>query len=152
MSPVAEVDFVGAGWAFPVRADATGNIALVRGEREVEQAVRLILGTAPGERAMRPEFGCAIHNHVFGIANPATAGQIAADVRSALQRWEPRIRVEDVQVGFDAVDLGRVHVEVSYTVLGRNDRRNLVFPFYVIPDHEPVPGAGERPVQLPGRS
>jgi phage baseplate assembly protein W len=136
-----EVDFVGAGWAFPIATDATGGIALVVREREIEQAIRLILGTAPGERPMRPEFGCRIHEHVFGPANASTAGQIAYDVRTALQRWEPRIDVEDVQVSFDAHDLGRLHVDVRYTILGRNDPRNLVFPFYVIPEHEPVAAA-----------
>lgn len=144
-----EVDFVGAGWAFPVSTDATGGIALVAREREIEQAIRLILGTAPGERPMRPEFGCRIHDHVFGPANASTAGQIAYDVRSALQRWEPRIEIEDVAVSFDAHDLGRLYVDVRYAIVGRNDPRNLVFPFYVIPDHESVAGASTDSVALP---
>ena len=76
-------------------------------EREVEQAIRLILGTALGERPMRPEFGCRIHDHVFGPANGATAGQIAYDVREALERWEPRIVVLEVGVGFDRIEAGR---------------------------------------------
>ena len=91
-------DFIGAGWAFPPTTDATGGIALVTREREIEQAIRLILGTARGERPMRPEFGCRIHDHVFGPANGATAGQIAYDVREALERWEPRIDVLEVGV------------------------------------------------------
>lgn len=133
-----EVDFVGAGWAFPVGTDATGGIALVVREREIEQAIRLILGTAQGERPMRPEFGCRIHDHVFGPANASTAGQIAYDVRSALERWEPRISVEDVHVSFDGHEAGRLYVDVRYVIVGRNDPRNLVFPFYVIPDHESI--------------
>jgi hypothetical protein len=147
-----DTDFIGAGWAFPVRADAAGNIALVTGEREIDQAVRLILGTAPGERPMRPEFGCAIHHQVFGIANPATAGQIAADVRSALNRWEPRIRVDEVRVDFEATATGRVHVDVAYTILARNDPRNLVFPFYVIPDHDDLPAPDGPSPELPART
>ena len=103
-------------------------------EREIEQAIRLILGTACGERPMRPEFGCRIHDHVFGPANAATAGQIAYDVREALERWEPRIEVSDVGVSFDAIDSGVLYVDVSYLIRGPNDPRNLVFPFYVIPD------------------
>ena len=129
-------DFIGAGWAFPVGTDATGGIALVAREREIDQAIRLVLGTAKGERPMRPEFGCRIHDHVFGPANAATAGQIAYDVREALERWEPRIAVEDVSVGYDEIESGRVHVDISYLILGTNDPRNLVYPFYVIPDEE----------------
>ena len=129
-------DFVGAGWAFPVTTDATGDIALVVREREVEQAICIILGTSRGERPMRPEFGCRIHDHVFGPANGATAGQIAYDVREALERWEPRIVVRDVGVSFDEIMSGKVYVEVNYVIADSNDPRNLVFPFYVIPDHE----------------
>lgn len=145
--------FVGAGWAFPLRTDPTGSIALVVREREIEEAIRLVLGTAPGERPMRPEFGCRIHDLVFGPANASTAGEIAAEVRAALERWEPRIEVQDVQVVFDAAATGTVYVDLHYAVLGVNDRRNLVFPFYVIPDHPSellersgapdLPGTGE---------
>lgn len=129
-----EVDFVGAGWAYPLGTDATGGVALVAREREVEQSIRLILGTACGERPMRPEFGCRIHDHVFGPATSATAGQVAYDVRQALERWEPRIEVLDVGVGFDAIASGVLHVGVAYTLRGLNDPRNLVYPFYVIPE------------------
>ena len=101
-------DFIGAGWAFPLRTDATGSIALVVDEREIEEAIRLVLGTAVGERPMRPEFGCRIHEYVFGPANAATAGQIAYEVRAALERWEPRVDVDDVLVGFDQVAGGHV--------------------------------------------
>ncbi|HEY7042969.1 MAG TPA: GPW/gp25 family protein [Nocardioidaceae bacterium] len=129
-------DFIGAGWAFPVGTDATGSIALVTREREIEQAIRLVLGTARGERPMRPEFGCRIHEHVFGSANAATAGQIAYDVREALERWEPRIDVLEVNVGFDQIMVGVLYVDVGYVIVGSNDPRNLVFPFYVIPEQE----------------
>jgi uncharacterized protein len=129
-------DFIGAGWAFPPTTDATGGIALVTREREIDQAIRLILGTARGERPMRPEFGCRIHDHVFGPANAATAGQIAYDVREALERWEPRIAVLEVSVSYDQIETGTLHVDISYQIVGSNDPRNLVFPFYVIPDIE----------------
>lgn len=133
--------FVGAGWAFfPLRTDVTGSIALVRGEREVEEAIRIILATAPGERPMRPDFGCAIHDFVFAPADASTAGQIAFEVRRALDRWEPRIDVLDVRVSFDGGDEGTLHIEIRYAIRGTNDPRNLVFPFYVIPPH---PGAAE---------
>ena len=138
------VDFIGAGWSFPLGTDATGGIALVTREREIEQAIRLILGTACGERPMRPAFGCRIHDHVFGPATSATAGQIAYDVREALERWEPRIEVDAVGVSFEDIESGMLYVDVGYSIRGLNDPRNLVFPFYVIPS-EP-----ERPALVAG--
>jgi hypothetical protein len=128
--------FIGAGWAFPPRTDATGSIALVRDEREVEESIRLILATSPGERPMRPEFGCALGDYVFAPADAGTAGQLAYEVRLALERWEPRIEVAEVAVRFDEADDGVLYIDIGYTVRGTNDPRNLVFPFYVIPDNE----------------
>jgi phage baseplate assembly protein W len=135
---MAEVDFVGAGWAFPLATDATGGVALVAREREIEEAIRLILATSPGERPMRPEFGCRVHEHVFAPINASTAGAIASDVRYALEMWEPRITVLDVLVSFDQADLGTLYIDIHYSIRGVHDPRNLVFPFYVIPE-EPEP-------------
>ncbi|AEY87693.1 MULTISPECIES: GPW/gp25 family protein [Streptomyces] len=128
--------FIGAGWAFPPRTDATGSVALVRDEREIEESIRLILATSPGERPMRPEFGCALGDYVFAPADAGTAGQLAYEVRLALERWEPRIEVAEVAVRFDEADDGVLYIDIGYTVRGTNDPRNLVFPFYVIPDDE----------------
>jgi len=126
-------EFIGRGWAFPLRTDATGGIALVSREKEIEEAIRLILGTAPGERPMRPEFGCRINEYVFASADGGTANAIAAEVKHALRRWEPRIDVVDVVVTFDARDATTLYIDIRYAIRRTNDRRNLVFPFYVIP-------------------
>jgi len=132
------MEFVGAGIAFPMRIAPSGGIALVSREREIEEAIRLILGTTPGERPMRPEFGSRISEHVFSPANASTAGQLAYEVRVALERWEPRIDVEGVEVSFDEADAGVLYLDVQYRIRGSNDPRNLVFPFYVIPEHVPI--------------
>lgn len=135
-------EFIGSGWAFPLRTDATGSVALVSGDREIAESIRLILATAPGERPMRPEFGCAIHDFVFAPADAATAGRIAYEVRLALERWEPRIDLADVRVGFHPSRPEVLLIDVDYTIRGVNDPRNLVFPFYVIPsrpDADAVP-------------
>jgi Bacteriophage baseplate protein W len=144
------MEFVGAGIAFPMRIAPSGGVALVTREREIEEAIRLILGTSPGERPMRPEFGSRIAEHVFGPANASTAGQLAYDVRVALERWEPRIDLEDVEVSFDAADAGVLYLDVRYRIRGSNDPRNLVFPFYVIPQHEPVTAAATASISTGG--
>lgn len=130
------MDFIGRGLSFPVRTDATGSVALVDGDREIVESIRLILATAPGERPMRPEFGCAIHDLVFAPADSTTAGQIAYEVRQSLERWEPRIDLADVVVDFAEADSGTLLIDIRYTLRNTNDPRNLVFPFYVIPPHE----------------
>lgn len=126
-------EFIGSGWAFPLRTDATGGIALVSRDREIEESILLILGTAPGERPMRPEFGCRIHEEIFSAADASTAGRIAGDVRMALRRWEPRIVVSDVLVSADADDPAVLYVDIRYANRATNEPRNLVFPFYTIP-------------------
>ena len=129
-------EFVGRGWAFPLRADPSGAIALVSQDREIEESIRLILGTALGERPMRPEFGCAIHDYVYAGADAATAAQIGFEVRASLKRWEPRIDVRDVSVTIDDVDRSLLYIDIRYSIRTTNDPRNLVFPFYVIPEED----------------
>ena len=104
------------------------------GDTELGQAIRLILGTALGERPMRPEFGCGIHDLVFDPSDSTLAGLVAHEVRASLLRWEPRVDVEDVQVTFDPDRPGLALIDVSYLVRTTNDRRNLVVPFYSIPE------------------
>jgi uncharacterized protein len=133
--------FIGSGWTFPLRISPTGGIALVSGEREIEEAIRLVLATAPGERPMRPDFGCAIHDMVFAPVNEATAGRIQHEVYSSLDRWEPRIEVDDVEVTAGE-EQGVLFIDVRYSVRGTNNPRSLVFPFYVIPSHDEPGGPG----------
>ena len=126
-------DFVGQGWSWPAGVGHRGGIALVSGDTELGQAIRLILGTALGERPMRPEFGCRIHDFAFAPADATTASDIGFEVQKALGRWEPRINVEDVVVSFDGQDAGLLYIDIRYSIRRSNDKRNLVFPFYVIP-------------------
>ena len=129
---------VGAGWAFPAGVSAGGGIRLVTGGEEIDGALRMILSTAPGERVMRPEFGCTVWDHVFAPLDANTLGLIEKSVRDAIRRWEPRVALERVEAVPEHAE-GRVSIELSYTVVTTNDRRNLVFPFYVIPHEEPAP-------------
>ena len=128
--------FIGQGWAFPVSTASGGGIALAHGTEDLEQAIRLILGTAKGERPMRPEFGCAIHDYVFAPADITTAGQIAYEVKRAVEQWEPRVSVADVDVTVDGYQANCFYINVIYVKKGTYDPRNLVFPFYVIPEEE----------------
>ena len=127
-------DFTGRGWAFPLRLDSAGSFVLSGGEQEIEEAIRLILGTSFGERPLRPEYGCGIHDLVFDTIDAGLSAKVAAAVRASLVRWEPRIDVTDVSA---APLPGQPHVlgiSVSYRIKATNDRRNLVFPFYSIPE------------------
>ncbi len=126
--------FIGKGWAYPVHTDRSGGMALVSGDQELAESVRLIIGTALGERPMRPEFGCAIHDFLFDAVDHNVAGQIAYEVSQSLLRWEPRIEVVGVEVTVDDVDRSLLYIDISYTRRGTNDPRNLVFPFYAIPE------------------
>jgi phage baseplate assembly protein W len=132
-------DFVGSGWAFPVGVDSTGQIALARGSRDIEQSMRLILMTYPGERPMRPKFGSRLRDFIFDGATWDNAAAVAAEVRASLEQWEPRATVADVVVMPEAAEPGVLIIDIAYVIKGANDPRNLVFPFYTIPEHEEEP-------------
>lgn len=127
-------DFLGVGWAFPVGVDARGRIALARQERDIEEAMRIILLTPKGQRVMRPEFGCQIHDLMFAPNDATTAGLSAYYVEEALGMWEPRIHVKEVNARPDPENQGRLLIDISYEVKATHDSRSLVFPFYRIPE------------------
>ncbi|MBP6803471.1 MAG: GPW/gp25 family protein [Chloroflexi bacterium] len=122
---------LGTGWKFPIRVDARGGLAYAREEQSVQEAIWIILGTAPGERRMRSEFGCGIHELVFAPNNPATRGNVAHQVRQALTRWEPRIDVLAVQVDGDTETPNLLLIRVDYRIRTSNSMQNLVYPFYI---------------------
>ena len=129
-------EIIGSGLAFPLAVDRRGAIALARDEQDIDQAIQLILGTAPGERPMRPEFGCGVHDFVFDSIDANTIGNMEEAIREALLRWEPRIDVRAVR--FDASEAvnGLLTIDITYEVRATNTSRNLVYPFYVIPAEE----------------
>ena len=144
-------EYLGRGLGFPLRVNARGEIALVSGERDIEESIRVILGTKPGERVMRPEFGCRAHELLFEPRNASTETLMQQYVSDALRMWEPRITVQWVDVlideNQDGVDDvtglclyenqdGAILVEVYYTIEETHDERSIVYPFFLIGEEE----------------
>ena len=129
-------EVTGTGVAFPLRVDSQGSLALVSGADDINEAITLILSTAQGERPMRPLFGCGIHDYVFDTIDARTISVLESEIRIALDRWEPRIEVMAIDIDASEAEAGRLPIDISYAVRATNDRRNLVYPFYVIPAEE----------------
>jgi len=129
-------DFIGTGWSFPFAVEPTGSVAMASGTTKLEQAMRLILETYPGERPMRPKFGSILRDYVFDAASVQKTAEIADVVREAIEQWEPRVDVADVDVYPDEDRPGLLYIDIRYIVPGVNSPRNLVFPFYTIPENE----------------
>jgi phage baseplate assembly protein W len=133
---MASSSILGSGVSFPLGVDRVGSMSLAHGEEDIEQAIGVILSTAPGERPMRPEFGCRVHDFIFDNIDAATIGQMDIAIRDALDRWEPRIIVIDIDYDLTDQAEGRLEVLITYRVRATNNERNLVYPFYVIPAEE----------------
>ena len=131
MRPENQRDFLGVGWRYPVATDPlTGDIALSRYDRDVREAIRIILETKQGERVMRPGFGCGIHDLVFEEINATTLAAIESTVREALITYEPRIELNNVTVDpSDALD-GLLVISIDYRLRRTNQEDNLVYPFF----------------------
>ena len=123
--------FLGVGLAYPVRLAKDGALAMVAYEEDIRQAIRIILGTNPGERVMRPNFGAGLNAFLFEPVNTTTLALIQNRVRKALVDWEPRIDVEDVSVTSDPATRSKVLIDVHYRVRATNAHHNLVYPFYL---------------------
>ena len=127
--------FLGRGWSFPVRLDDTGDVATSDHEEDVREAVRIILGTRPGERAMRPDFGAGLHALAFEPISSTTMALARHRVEEALVLWEPRIDNVGVSVAADAPQ-GRLLISIDYRVRATNTFYNLVYPFYLVEGQE----------------
>lgn len=147
--PESTKDFLGSGWKFPPCLDSRGRIELAHQEQDVEEAIRIILLTQVGERPMRPEFGSELHLLTFAPNDATTAGEARRYVLEALERWEPRIEIEEVEAGpWDVIEPpenpflvgernpGHLLIKIRYRIVATNSERNLVFPFYLIPGEE----------------
>ena len=124
-------DFLGSGWSFPIRIDKQGEIALVSREEDIRQAILVILGTSPGERVMRTDFGAGLKALVFEPINTATKALVKHRVEEALLLWEPRIDSVEVTMA-DERSLGRLLIDIRYRVRATNTFFNLVYPFYLL--------------------
>jgi uncharacterized protein len=124
-------EFLGVGWTYPVRTRLNGDIAMSQFEDDIREAILIILGTAKGERVMRPDFGCGIHDLVFAPINTATITLVENSVREALTVYEPRIELIKVEALSERAEEGKLLVNIDYRVRSTNSRFNLVFPFYL---------------------
>lgn len=127
----AAPDFLGRGWAHPFARDPSGQVRMVSGDELVAQSIWLILATAPGERAHRPDFGCGIHELVFAPNDATTSGRVADAVQDALVRFEPRAEVLAVTTSIPDGEPSTLLIAIDYRVRTTNNRFNLVYPFYL---------------------
>jgi len=123
--------FLGRGIAYPLKVDGGGGLAMSAYEQNIEECIRLVLGTAPGERIYRPNFGCRIHDEIFSPNNHHTRALIAFYAREALVKWEPRIRAVEIDVKQDHDQPNTVLLDISYSVRATNTHFNMVYPFFL---------------------
>lgn len=123
-------DFLGQGWAFPVRPRA-GRLLTSSGAADIHQAITLILRTAPGERVMLPAFGCRLNELAFAAMNATTVSLAQLYVKQALDRWEPRIQLTGVSAAPAGDPPNCLLITVDYLIRDRNRPDNLVYPFFL---------------------
>ena len=124
-------EFLGKGWKYPVSIDANVGIGMSEQEQDIRESILIVLGTAKGERVMRPDFGCGMHDLVFAQINSSVISMVRSSVTEALRRWETRIDVTKVDVSAERAGEGKLLVSIEYRVRSTNNRYNLVYPFYI---------------------
>ena len=133
-APRARVPVLGAGWRFPVGLEAAvppSRLAMSVDEESVRESIYFILSTAKGERLLRPTFGCTLHELVFAVNNRATQATAAFEVREALEAWEPRIELLEVEASAGGDRGEQLLISIDYRVRSTDNRFNLVYPFYL---------------------
>lgn len=127
--------FLGRGWGFPLRVNVQGGLQLSAAERNIEESIWIILKTAVGERASRPDFGSRLSELAFAPMNSETLVMVSIAVEDALVQWEPRITLNNVQAEPDSIQ-GRINILIDYQIAGTYQSRSLIYPFYLQSDME----------------
>jgi hypothetical protein len=135
-----ERDFLGKGLRFPISVNLNGGFSSSAYEENVRQSIFIILGTAPGERLNRPDFGCRIHDLMFAPNNDITAARAEVYCEEAIYKYEPRVEHVSVRALANGDQPNRLDIRIEYIIAGKNDKRNLVFPFYLRNDEEQTGG------------
>jgi len=124
------LEFLGTGWAFPTSFDPNdGSVVLAKELEDIQQSLFLLISTIPGERLMRPEYGCDLHSLVFENFNATVQTDAKDMIRNAILHFEPRIRVNDIEISTDPLE-SMAYINISYHVPKVNSRHNMVYPFY----------------------
>jgi len=123
--------FLGVGWAFPPCVAPDGSTAMAAYEKDVYEAIWMILSTDWGERVMRPDFGAGLRSFVFGPLSQTVLQQVQTRVQESLVKWEPRINVEQVSVTINPNEPGKLLIAITYSVRVTNTLHNLVYPFFL---------------------
>jgi len=127
-----EREFLGKGWRFPVAVNLTGGLSQSSYEENVRESIFVVLGTAPGERLNRPDFGCRIHDLMFAPNNDETAARAEYYCEEALYKYEPRIESVECAAVPSKDEPNRLDVRVRYQIAGKSEKKNLVYPFYLL--------------------
>ena len=123
--------FLGTGWSFPPEfSKVQKGVKMVSEDEDINESLRILLFTAPGERLMHPTYGCGLKSFVFENMSESTVVEIKDDIERAVLFFEPRISLNDVVVDDSKIYEGKVRIELDYTVRATNSRRNVVYPFY----------------------
>lgn len=124
--------FLGRGWKFPVRVDpVSGRVAMSEDEQDIKESIRIIIATAPGERLMRPDFGCGIHDLVFSAMSRVTVGLFESRVREAITKFEARVEIVKLDISTRDSARGKLEIDLTCLIRDTNNEFNLVFPFYL---------------------
>ncbi|HSK13706.1 MAG TPA: GPW/gp25 family protein [Phnomibacter sp.] len=123
--------FIGTGWRFPPAFDrATGSVLMASGVEDIVQSLNILISTSLGERVMRPDYGCRLHDYVFDPMNVAMQAYLKKLVEDAIIYFEPRITLDDCRVEFEQME-GRLMIYIDFTIDATNSRANHVYPYYI---------------------
>ncbi len=127
-----EKTFLGIGWSFPPSFNKdSSDIKMVSDETDIKQSLEIYFNTKLGERIMRPDYGCVIHEHIFDKIDDSILNILSFELTQNIGRIEPRIIIEKIQIKQSSIENGELKISIEYKIISSNVRDNIVFPFYI---------------------
>lgn len=132
MASTEQKSYLGTGWSFPPYFNKSRKtLEVVSDEEDIKQSLEILLTTQLGERVMNPTYGAGMNPMIFEPLTTNVRTFMTEMVRRAIVRYEPRIKLETIEMNDSGELEGRVLIEVTFTIKETNSRANFVFPFYI---------------------
>lgn len=127
-----EKTFLGIGWSFPPTFNKeSSDVKMVSDETDIKESLEIYFNTKLGERIMRPNYGCIIHEHIFDKIDESILNILSFELTQNIGQIEPRIIIEKIEIKQSSIENGELQISIEYKIISSNVRDNIVFPFYI---------------------
>lgn len=132
------LSYLGTGWSFPPSFSKPLGAAMSKDVQDIEESLKILLGTAIGERFLNPKFGFNLSSLMFESMTTTLKTFVTSLIERAILYYEPRIDLHRVELNDQGQNEGRLEIVIEYSVRATSSRFTFVYPIYLDQPNRPL--------------